>query len=195
MINILFNDFSYEILPKQKEMFDKYCQIIQWGRRNPIRFMEQFLGLELTDHQKYILLSSWTPSTVVWLMSRSSGKSFMSAPLLMTRGLLLPNTNAYIMAPSGGQAQETFSKMEDLAKGNIASVLGVTQVFFEETMRQNAGTDPFVHDKNSYHVSLYNGSTINTLNSVAKNIVGKHDCRLKVKSSFIYNYRCLAETI
>ena len=29
--------------------------------------MERFLGLEFTDHQKYILLSSWVPANVVWL--------------------------------------------------------------------------------------------------------------------------------
>ena len=91
---------------------------------------------------------------------------------MMARALLLPNTNTYIMAPSGNQAQTTFTKLEDLAKGNIASVLGVSSVFLDECVRMNAKADAFVHDKNSYHVELYNGSTINTLNSVAKNIVG-----------------------
>lgn len=58
--------------------------------------------------QKYVLLSSWAPANVVWLMGRNSGKSFLSSPFMMARALLLPNTNTYIMAPSGGQAQETF---------------------------------------------------------------------------------------
>lgn len=34
--------------------------------------------------------------------------SFLAAPFMMARALLLPNTNTYIMAPSGGQSQETF---------------------------------------------------------------------------------------
>jgi len=34
--------------------------------------------------------------------------SFMASVFLMTRALLLPNTNSYIMRPSGRQAQETF---------------------------------------------------------------------------------------
>ena len=75
MVNVIFNELSCEVLPKQKETFDKYCKIIQWGRRNPTRFLEDFVKLTFTDHQKYILLSSWVPSTVVWLMSRSSGKA------------------------------------------------------------------------------------------------------------------------
>lgn len=122
--------------------------------------------------QKYVLLSSWAPANVVWLMGRNSGKSFLASPFMMARALLLPNTNTYIMAPSGGQAQETFQKMEDIAKGNIASLLGTSSVFLDECVRQNAAADPFTHPKSGYSVSLYNGSTINTLNSVIKNIVG-----------------------
>ncbi len=133
--------------------------------------------------QKYVLLSSWAPANVVWLMGRNSGKSFLASPFMMARALLLPNTNTYIMAPSGGQAQETFQKMEDIAKGNIASLLGTSSVFLDECVRQNAAADPFTHPKSGYSVSLYNGSTINTLNSVIKNIVGIRQkiCRSKMK--------------
>ena len=172
MVNVIFNDFSYEVLPRQLETWDKYCKIIQWGRANPTRFLEDFIGMQFTDHQKYVLLSSWLPANVVWVCSRSTGKSFMSAPLIMARSLLIPSHNTYIMGPTGSQAQETFSKMENLAKNNIASVIGVSSVFLDETVRINSKADPFVHDKNSYHVELYNGSTVNTLNSVATNIVG-----------------------
>ena len=158
MINVIFNDFSYELLPKRKEIFEKYTKIIQWGRAN-----------------------------CVWLMGRNSGKSFLAAPFMMARALLLPNTNTYIMAPSGGQSQETFQKMEDMAKGNIASLLGTSSVFLDECIRANTQADPFTHPKSGYTVSLYNGSTINTLNSVIKNIVGirQENCRFKMKPSFI----------
>ena len=67
--------------------------------------------------------------------------------------------------------------MEDIAKGNIASLLGTSSVFLDECVRQNAAADPFTHPKSGYSVTLYNGSTINTLNSVIKNIVG-------IRSSF-----------
>lgn len=172
MINVIFNDFSYEIAPKQKETFDKYCKIIQWGRKHPTRFLEDFMNLDFTDMQKYVLLSSWLPANCAWVMARNSGKSYLVSPFIMARSLLLPNTNTYIMAPSGAQAQETFAKLENLAKNNIASVIGVSSVFLDEAVRMNSKADPFTHDKNSHHVELYNGSTINTLNSVAKNIVG-----------------------
>lgn len=341
MINVIFNDFNFEIAPKRLETYDKYCKILKWGRQNPTRFMETFMKLEFTDYQKYCFLGGWNASTVVYLMSRSSGKllrlkdsiykvrtqnfkeneiekiqikdlkvgdyilggdgkptqviqlhpiiiddeyelkmrdgrtiicgpehlwgvydlsstnkfkikvletqflksnlyqkngecryalpinydygeknkilkeeeikynkivdirktgkrsamrcitvdnkdglflvgddytithnSYLIAPIMMARAILLPNTNTYIMAPKGPQAQETFSKMENLAKGNIASALGVTTFFLDECVRQTAKADPFTHNPNSYTVKLFNGSTINTLNSVAKQIVG-----------------------
>lgn len=172
MINVIFKDFSYEILPKRLEIFEKYTKIIQWGRANPTRFIEDFFKIQLTDMQKYVLMSSWVPANCVWLMRRNSGKSFLAAPFMMARAMLLPNTNTYIMGPSGRQSQETFQKMEDIAKGNIASLLGTSSVFLDECVRQNAAADPFTHPKSGYSVTLYNGSTINTLNSVIKNIVG-----------------------
>ena len=67
MINTIFNNFSFEILPKQREIYDKYCQILQWGRQNPTRFAETFIGLTFTDAQKYVFLNSWLPKTCVWL--------------------------------------------------------------------------------------------------------------------------------
>lgn len=172
MINPLYNEYDYKIPPKRLEQFQKYNEIIQWGRQNPTRFAELVFGIQLTDHQKWMLLSSWVPSTVVWLCSRATGKSFMASVFLMLRSLLFANNNCYIMAPSGNQSQETFTKMEDIAKKNIASLTGTTDVFFNECMRMNSIADPFTHSKQGFTVSLYNGSTVNSLNSVAKNIVG-----------------------
>lgn len=172
MVNPLYNEYDYKIPPKRLEQFQKYNEIIQWGRQNPTRFAELVFGIQFTDHQKWMILSSWVPSTVVWLCSRATGKSFMASVFLMLRSLLFANNNCYIMAPSGNQSQETFTKMEDIAKKNISSLTGTTDVFFNECMRMNSIADPFTHSKQGFTVSLYNGSTVNSLNSVAKNIVG-----------------------
>ena len=75
MVSPIFNLLDCEILPKRKEIFDKYCKIIRWGRANPTRFIEDFFKLQLTDMQKYVLMSSWIPANVVWLMGRNSGKA------------------------------------------------------------------------------------------------------------------------
>lgn len=185
MINVIFNEFDgADLVPRLKETFEKYCQILQWGRRHPTRFIEDFFNMELLDHQKWILMSSWCPANTVWVCSRSSGKSFLVSPFMMSRALLFPRTNTYILGPTGSQAQETFTKMENVAKNNIASVIGVSSVFLDECVRQNAKADPFTHDKNSFHVELYNGSTVNTLNSVAKNIVGIRSYAIRLLGLF-----------
>lgn len=96
----------------------------------------------------------------------------MGAILVMLRSLLFPSHKSYIMGPSGGQSQETFTKIEDIAKDNIASAIGISSVFLDECTRMNAKADPFTHSAQGYSVELYNGSEIHSLNSVAKNIVG-----------------------
>ena len=171
-LNIIFNKTDYEISERKRELWDKYNKIIQWGRMHPLRFAEIFLGLQFTDHQKYVFMSTWQAKFAVWVMGRNSGKSFLSAPYIMTRSILIPNHKTYIMSVTGNQSQETFKKMEDLAMGQIASVSGSTSVFLNELVKQNSGASGFVHDKNSYSCELYNGSEVHSLNSVAKNIVG-----------------------
>lgn len=329
-INVIFNKTDYEISERKRELWDKYNRIIQWGRMHPLRFAEIFLGLQFTDHQKYVFMSTWQAKFAVWVMGRNSGKalplstvltvqkknsftgrgtisdlkvgdkvldefgnfteviqlkpivlekvyevcfedgeiiecngehlwlcyvkeseeyksytfetqqirsfffskekqsvqdvyvpmmfknkdelrlkkivkinktdriepmrcitvanktglflcgeqdtvthnSFLSAPYIMTRSILIPNHKTYIMSVTGNQSQETFKKMEDLAMGQIASVSGSTSVFLNELVKQNSGASGFVHDKNSYSCELYNGSEVHSLNSVAKNIVG-----------------------
>ena len=55
--------------------------------------------------------------------------SFLTAPYIMTRSMLIPNHETYIMSVTGPQAQETFKKMESLAMGKIASIVGTNHIF------------------------------------------------------------------
>lgn len=186
MINVIFKQLDFEVLPKQKETWDKYCKIIQWGRRHPTRFVETFLNLQLTDYQKYIFLNSWSASTSVVLCSRGSGKSFLSAPFIMTRSLLIPNHKGYIISVSGGQSSATFSKMEDLASNNIASAIGVSSVFLDNVKKANSKVSGFTHSKDGCHVELFNGSEVTSLNSVPDNLRGsRSNCTIFDESAFI----------
>lgn len=67
---------------------------------------------------------------------------------------------------------ETFLKMEDIAKQRISSMPDLTDVFLQEVVIRGSG-DGFSHDKSGYRAELFNGSKINTLNSVPDNIRGK----------------------
>jgi hypothetical protein len=58
---------------KKLEGYLKYNEILVWGRRNPVKFAELILGLELMDYQKYTFQESWTKQFALWLMSRNGG--------------------------------------------------------------------------------------------------------------------------
>lgn len=142
----------------------KLAEIIQWGRKNPVKFIERFMGLELLDYQKYVLMESWNTPYVLWCMGRSSGKTTLGSPFIMAKSLLIPNFQAYILAGVGSQSQEMFMKIEKIAKREIASFTGLTDVFFNETVKSASNTDGFTHNPSSFQYKLYNGSIVNSLN-------------------------------
>ena len=171
MINAYIKSTEWDLTNKKIEGYRKYNQIITWGRAHPTRFVERFLGIEFLDYQKYVFMNTWVSQWAVWLMSRNAGKSFLGVPYMMTRGILLPNQEIYIMSNTGDQAQATFMKLEKTAKKQITSLTGLTDVFMQE-VQKNAGEDGFSHNKSGFTVGLYNGSKIRTLNGVAENVVG-----------------------
>lgn len=142
----------------------KLAQVIQWGRKNPVKFVERFFGMELLDYQKYVFTESWAKQYVLWCMGRNSGKTTLGSPFIMAKSLLIPNFQAYILAGVGSQSQEMFMKIEKIAKREIASFTGLTDVFYNETVKSAANTDGFTHNPASFQYKLYNGSIVNSLN-------------------------------
>lgn len=65
----------YDMSELKLEGLRKFSEIIQWGRRNPIKFCERFFGVEFLDYQKYVFMMSWITPNVVWCMSRNAGKA------------------------------------------------------------------------------------------------------------------------
>lgn len=170
---------------RKVEGYLKLAEIINWGRKFPVRFVERFLGLDMLDYQKYVFLESWNKPYCVWCMGRSSGKTTLGSPFLMTKSLLIPNFQAYILAGSGSQSQEMFSKIEKIAKREIASFTGLTDVFLNETVKSTANTDGFTHNPSSFEYNLYNGSAVNSLNGAINNIRSKRsNCNFYDESGF-----------
>lgn len=120
--------------------------------------------MELLDYQKYVFMESWYKPYVLWCMGRSSGKTTLGSPFIMAKSLLIPNFQAYILAGVGSQSQEMFLKIEKIAKREIASFTGLTDVFYNETVKSAANTDGFTHNPASFQYKLYNGSIVNSLN-------------------------------
>lgn len=141
---------------------------------NDIHFKKAIVDVRKTSKKQFMRCITLSDPDGLFLCGNNytvTHNSYLASPYMMTRSILIPNMNCYIMGPAGNQAKELFGKLESLAKGNIASVIGASNLFVGELMKAS-GSDGFVHDKNSNYCSLYNGSSINTLNSVIKNIVG-----------------------
>ena len=106
IINPIFST-QQEITQKKLQLFTDYSKLIQWGRQNPDQFIEQFLGITYNDAQRYCVCNMWGRKHVVLVCCRSFGKSFLTGPYLMARSLLYGSHRVHIIAPTGGQAQET----------------------------------------------------------------------------------------
>lgn len=166
--------FSKENLSQRKlESYLKWANIIQWGRKNPVLFSEQFLGVEYMDYQRYCFQMSWDKQFVLWLMSRNGGKSTLSAPFIMTKMMLFPNFESYILSTTSAQSQDTFMKMEKIAKKQIESFTGLTDIYYNEIVKSASNTDGFTHSPQGFKYELFNGSKVTSLSGVEDNIRGK----------------------
>lgn len=173
MISVYSRQTEIEVTNRRLEQMARYNKIIQYGRQNPVWFVENIFKVTLLDFQRYIFMGAWPADTVVLVCSRNSGKTFWAALYMMTRALLFPYYQINLLNVSARQSQDTFLKMENIAKKQIASLVGSSDVFYNEVVRATTGGDGFLHREQSYFCQLYNGSTITSLVGVAKNIVGK----------------------
>lgn len=155
-----------EIISQRKlEGMQKLAEIKQWGLRNPTKFMERFIGVELLDVQNYAFMNSWDKMYALWLCTRNFGKSSCLALYYMTRGMLLNNCRCYICAGTSDQSIETFEKIVSIAKNEVESFTGLTDVFRNEVVINMTNNDGFIRNPAGFTYRLYNGSFVKTLNS------------------------------
>ena len=155
-----------EIISQRKmEGMQKLSEIKQWGLRNPTKFMERFIGVDLLDVQTYTFMNSWDKMYALWLCTRNYGKSTLLALYYMTRGMLLNNCRCYICAGTSDQSIETFEKIVSIAKNEIESFTGLTDVFRNEVVINMTNNDGFIRNPAGFTYRLYNGSFVRTLNS------------------------------
>ena len=155
-----------EIISQRKmEGMQKLSEIKQWGLRNPTKFMGRFIGVDLLDVQTYTFMNSWDKMYALWLCTRNYGKSTLLALYYMTRGMLLNNCRCYICAGTSDQSIETFEKIVSIAKNEIESFTGLTDVFRNEVVINMTNNDGFIRNPAGFTYRLYNGSFVKTLNS------------------------------
>lgn len=172
-LSIIVRPGCKEVSQRKLEVYDKYCQVIQWGRAHPIQFGSRFMGVEMLDFQSYVIQNTWASMFALWLECRNGGKTTKLAVYAMLRSLLIPLHATYFLGNTGAQAKETYSKIEKIAKREIESFTGSTEFFMDEILRSAPTGDGFTHSPESFTFKLFNGSTVNTLNSDITNIKGR----------------------
>ena len=106
---------SKELSQKKLEEYEKMAKIIQWGRKQPVKFAELFFGLKLIDYQAYCFMRTWIAQFALWAECRGAGKDTLAAVYYMTRLLLIPDYSLYISSNTYSQSVESFNKLRDIA--------------------------------------------------------------------------------
>lgn len=177
-------NFTYFVKPSYYDMSNlkldglkKLAKIVQFGRRQPVKFIERFYGISMLDVQKEMFMKSWITPFVVWCVTRDGSKTTLGAVFLMAKTHLLPYFEAYILCGNGAQSIGMMSKIEKIAQNEIASFTGLTDVFLNEMVKMDERTSGIIHDPASWHYKLYSGSTLATVNS---NYDGKRGIRSRL---------------
>ena len=172
-MNFFIRNSEVQISQKKLEGYLKLAEIIQWGRKSPIHFCQRFMGIEFLDAQKYAFMNSWLKPYNLWCITRNGGKSTLSAPFIMSKGILIGGHNSYILSNVSAQSQDTFMKIEQIAKKEIASFSGLTDFFMGELVKSAANTDGFTHSQTGFYYKLFNGSSVKSLSGNITNNRGK----------------------
>lgn len=154
-----------EFSQKKLEEYANWQKITQYGRQNPIWFMEWAFGIELMDFQKWVYMNSWYRPFCIWLECRGGGKTVKAATMHMSKMLLLPNWKIYVASNSLAQSIECFKKIEDITLNRIPSFRSLTDIFAEEIERSPNNETGFIHDPKGYNFKLFNNSELVTLSS------------------------------
>jgi len=156
----------YAMSTRKLESLIHIAKLQKYYQCNPVRFIDDFLNIELLDAQAYVVQRTWNCPNVLVLASRGFGKSTVIDLILMSKDMLFCNVWTYIASGSGSQAEETFTKLEQIANDNIDEMRGSTgYIFKHEVEISNAAGDGFSHGSNGFKYTLYNGSFTQTLNS------------------------------
>lgn len=98
------SDRYYRMLNGAAEWIDFY-------RKNPEKFAEDYLHLRLLLFQKILLVMMMWSTTFVFIASRGIGKSFLSAIYCVIRCILYPGTRICIVSGTRGQAINVLEKI------------------------------------------------------------------------------------
>lgn len=164
---------SKELSQRKYEEYVKIEKIINWGRKNPVKFCELVFGLKLIDYQAYCFMRTWIVQYALWAECRGAGKDTLAAAYFMTRLMLIPDYSLYISSNTYAQSVESFNKLRDIALKRISSFASATDIFAREVDKTGSNSETGFLQAPTCKFRLYNNSKMEALSSNLEAIRGK----------------------
>lgn len=164
---------SKELSQRKIEEYSKMSRIVQWGRKNPVKFCETFFGLKLIDYQAYCFMRTWIVQYALWAECRGAGKDTLAAAYFMTRLLLIPDYSLYISSNTYAQSVESFNKLRDIALKRIPNFKSATDIFAREVDKTGSNSETGFLQAPTCKFRVYNNSKMEALSSNLEAIRGK----------------------
>ncbi len=164
---------SKELSQRKIEEYSKMAKIVQWGRKNPVKFCETFFGIKLIDYQAYCFMRTWIVQYALWAECRGAGKDTLAAAYFMARLLLIPDYSLYISSNTYAQSVESFNKLRDIALKRIPNFKSATDIFLREFDKTGSNSETGFLQAPTCKFRLYNNSKMEALSSNLEAIRGK----------------------
>lgn len=164
---------SKELSQRKIEEYSKMSRIVQWGRKNPVKFCETFFGLKLIDYQAYCFMRTWIVQYALWAECRGAGKDTLAAAYFMTRLLLITDYSLYISSNTYAQFVESFNKLRDIALKRIPNFKSATDIFAREVDKTGSNSETGFLQAPTCKFRIYNNSKMEALSSNLEAIRGK----------------------
>lgn len=171
---LVYTPMSHKELSQKKlEEYEKMSKVVQWGRKNPVKFAELMFGIKLIDYQAYCFMRTWTCQFALWAECRGAGKDTLAASYFMVRLTLIPDYSVYISSNTYAQSVESFNKLRDIALKRIPSFASVTDIFAREVDKTNTNSETGFLQAPTCKFRLYNNAKLEALSSNLEGIRGK----------------------
>lgn len=162
-----------EFSQKKLESYSQMAKIVQWGRKNPVKFSELFWGIKYIDYQAYCFMRTWTAQFALWAECRGAGKDTLAAGYNMTRLALIPNYSIYVSSNTYAQSVDSCNKLKDIALQRIPSFREATDIFAREVDKTGTNSETGFLQAPTFKFRLYNNSKMEALSSNLEAIRGK----------------------
>lgn len=171
---LVYTPMSHKELSQKKlEEYEKMSKVVQWGRKNPVKFAELMFGIKLIDYQAYCFMRTWTCQFALWAECRGAGKDTLASSYFMVRLTLIPDYSVYISSNTYAQSVESFNKLRDIALKRIPSFASVTDIFAREVDKTNTNSETGFLQAPTCKFRLYNNAKLEALSSNLEGIRGK----------------------